>query len=157
MSKQTEEEAHCDTATIVSEDHTAVQEENENIEDYEILEEMKSENQETESEHVIQNEETNVSSPMESAAASIMVENVQETLEIETNDSSNEEIQVTIPNPPAELSFHDEPAKTSSETQDMVLRNETTFLKAEDESIEEDLENKKRGLFSLLKKVKIFE
>jgi uncharacterized coiled-coil DUF342 family protein len=157
MSKQTEEEAHCDTVTIVSEDHTAVQEENENIEDYEILEEMKSENQETESEHVIQNDETNVSSPMEGATASIMVENVQETLEIETNDYSNEEIQATIPNPPAELSFHDEPAKTSSETQETVLRNETTFPKAEDESMEEDLENKKRGLFSLLKKVKIFE
>jgi hypothetical protein len=82
---------------------------------------------------------------------------VQETLEIETNDSSSQEIQAAPPHPSAEPTFHDEPPKTSSQTHDKVLKNETTFLKAEDESVEEDLENKKWGLLSLLKKVKIFE
>jgi uncharacterized coiled-coil DUF342 family protein len=153
-----EEEIHYDTIPIVYEDHTAVQEEKtEKIDDHEILEEMKSENQETEGEHFIKKDETNVSSPIESATASIIVENVQDTLEIEANGSSDKEIQATTPNPLAELTFHDEPAKTASKTQDMILRNEITFLKEEDESIEEDLENKKRGFLSLLKKVKIFE
>jgi uncharacterized coiled-coil DUF342 family protein len=155
MSKQAEEEIHDDIILIEHEDPTAVQEEkSENIDDHEIFEEIKSENQETESEDL---DETNVSSPIESAAVSIMVENVQETLEIETNDSSSQEIQVAPPNTSAEPTFHDEPTKTSSQTQDKVLKNETTFLKAEYESVEEDLENHKRGFLSLLKKAKIFK
>jgi hypothetical protein len=155
MSKQTEEEIHDDMILIEHKDFTAVQEEkSENIDDHEIFEEIKSENQETESEDL---DETNVSSPIESAAVSIMVENVQETLEIETNDSSSQEIQAAPPNPLAELILHDEPTKTSPQTQDIVLKNETIFLKAEDESVEEDLENNKRGFFSLLKKAKIFK
>jgi hypothetical protein len=161
MSKQTEEEIHYDIEEEIHYDmidHTAVQEEeNENIDSHEILEEMKSENQETEDEHFMKKDETNVSSPAESTTASIMVENVQETLDMEINSSSDKEIQATPLNPLAELTYHDEPAKTASKTQDMVLKNEITFLKEEDKSIEEDLENKKRGLFSLLKKVKIFE
>ncbi|NUK30128.1 hypothetical protein HT574_08490 [Parageobacillus sp. VR-IP] len=161
MSKQTEEEIHYDIEEEIHYDmidHTAVQEEeNENIDSHEILEEMKSENQETEDEHFMKKDETNVSSPAESTTASIMVENVQETLDMEINSSSDKEIQATPLNPLAELTYHDEPAKTASKTQDTVSRNEITFLKEEDKSIEEDLENKKRGLFSLLKKVKIFE
>jgi septal ring factor EnvC (AmiA/AmiB activator) len=155
MSKQAEEEIHDDIILIEHENPTAVQEEkSENIDDREIFEEIKSENPETESEGL---DETNVSSPIESAAVSIMVENVQETLEIETNDSSSQEIQAAPPHPSAELILHDEPTKTSSQTQDKVLKNETTFLKAENESVEEDLENNKRGFFSLLKKAKIFK
>ncbi|WMT18248.1 hypothetical protein [Parageobacillus toebii] len=155
MSKQAEEEIHDDIILIEHENPTAVQEEkSKNIDDREIFEEIKSENPETESEGL---DETNVSSPIESAAVSIMVENVQETLEIETNDSSSQEIQAAPPHPSAEPTFHDEPPKTSSQTQDKVLKNETTFLKAENESVEEDLENHKRGFFSLLKKAKIFK
>jgi hypothetical protein len=154
MSIQTEE-AHYDMVPLIYEDQTAVQEEK--IDDYEIVEEMKSENQETEGEHLMKDDETNLSSPIESAAASIMVVNVQETLEIESNGFSGKKIKATCPNPSAELTFHEKPVKTSLKTQDKALKNETSFLKAEDESVEEDLENKKWGFLSLLKKVKIFE
>ena len=117
---------------------------------YESLEEIKSETYKSEGEQFTKNNKTNMPSLSENPDISIIAENVQETWE-EEKSLPSKKIQATILQP-AELAFHKEPANRSFKIHDKSPENETTFLKSDNESAEEDLTNNKRGFFSLFKK-----
>lgn len=141
--EQTEKEAHGNMIPIAHEDHADMQEEKLG---YESLEVIKSGNPKSEGEHFMNNSKTNIRSLSESADASIMVKNAQETWETDSKKIQAAALQ------PAELTFHEKPANRSFKIHDKSPENEIPFRKSDNESVEEDLTNNKRGFFSLFKK-----